>query len=109
MKYKTLLIWSCTLLTLGGIAYAGQPKQQKQVQEDVFDMDSLMNESLNAGQDSSKIHQSERGVWILARDNSSTPNLTVSLKTMYCTSFFVLLRRSNECKSAIWAIHGAFG
>ncbi|MCE7967099.1 MAG: hypothetical protein DYH04_17265 [Nitrospira sp. NTP2] len=91
MKYKTLLIWSCTLLTLGGIAYAGQPKQQKQVQEDVFDMDSLMNESLNAGQDSSKIHQSERGVWILARDNSSTSYCVIKNNVLY-----ELLRPASE-------------
>jgi serine/threonine protein kinase/tetratricopeptide (TPR) repeat protein len=40
---------------------------------------------------------------ILARKELQrfVPNLTVSLKTMYCRYFFVLFRRSDECEPAI--------
>lgn len=58
---------------------------------------------------SSAIGQNSLSTTELTCSTRHFPSLTVSVKTMYGTSFFVLLRRSHECKSAIWAVHGAFG
>lgn len=63
MYLAARLLASVSLVLCTGVAQA-----------ETLDMDGLLNDSLSAGQSPDKIQETQRGVWILARDKSATPN-----------------------------------
>ena len=73
---KMLTAWCCTIFFITGFAVADQRstnqkksslKPTESTQDDVFDMDRLMKQTTEAGQESDVIFKGKNGAWVLAR------------------------------------------
>lgn len=88
MKKHSLLVWVCVLLLAPELVFAEQANAKKKkplkqpqqsikkkeaakptepTQDEGFDIDSLMKQSTEAGQDSDVIFKGKNGAWVLAR------------------------------------------